>query len=342
MKQTVRSVNILLLLMGAILLPYALRAGNERPSVEKKKTYSKTYPLDNADRVELNGRFGFLKIMTWNRPEVKMEAEITVKAEMKSEGDSRKEEAMAQDLLDRISIADGKENGKVFFKTKINDQGGKSGNYYKNTNTSMSINLTVYLPADQRLSASNEFGPMTLPDYDGPLDIVSKFGGLTAGKLQKPNRIDVEFGYASIQALNGGSLTVKFSRAELRNLSGDVKAHFEFCSGVLLDLRNNLHSLDVSNSYTELLLNADRSFSGQYDIYTNFSKLENQTDFNIPEEEKSQDRGPSFNHQYRGKSGSAAVPVKVHSEFGNVVLGHQLSIDVHEKGKEDKGKIKVI
>ena len=94
---------------------------------------------------------------------------------------------VAQKIMDKISIEDGKSGNGVYFKTnmkKMNNNSGtnKKGEYKEQ---SMKIDYLVYMPSTNTLEANNQFGPMSLPDYKGEVDLESKFGSLTTGQADE-------------------------------------------------------------------------------------------------------------------------------------------------------------
>src|ERR1700730_13337693 len=71
---------------------------------EKKKTISKSYPVSSTDKISISKHFGEVKIVTWDKAEVK--AEITVTTHASSD-------EKAQSILDGITIEDGKNSNGV-------------------------------------------------------------------------------------------------------------------------------------------------------------------------------------------------------------------------------------
>src|SRR5262249_50063990 len=114
---------------------------------------------------------------------------------------------------------------------------------------------------------------------------------------------------------------------------GAVHAVFEFCDVVKLKVDNDVKELAVKNSYSKLYLDVSTNLSANFDIRTSFSELHNKTNFSIKEEGRDDDRyGPTFNHKYSGKSGNGGVQVQIKSDYGDVILGHNLAVDM---SKED-------
>ncbi|HET9057814.1 MAG TPA: hypothetical protein VFN30_13295 [Chitinophagaceae bacterium] len=296
--------------------------------VEKKKNYSKSYPLSGNTLVKLDNSFGEMKIITWDKSEAKVEVNITVKANS---------EQGAQKLLDEIKFEDGKEGNTVYFKTSVgfknknwkkNDDDDDDDNEdneknYKNSNntTSMEINMTVYMPAGNPINAVNSFGSMVVPDLTGEAEIASRFGSLTCGKLNNNKEVSVEFGKGEIERINGGEVNIKFSRAGIGKISGDIKANFEFSKATTINLDNTLKGLRVYNSYSTVELVLSKDLSAEFEVKTNFGSFKNNSNAKITEEkEEDDDHGPKFDHTYSGKIGSGAIKIKIKSSFGTVKI----------------------
>ena len=87
-------------------------------------------------------------------------------------------DAVAQKMIDRISVSNTQSGKDISFKTimkEINNSNGEK--------SSMSINYNISMPASNPLQVKNEFGGTVLPDYKGEVDLTSKFGKLTTGNL---------------------------------------------------------------------------------------------------------------------------------------------------------------
>jgi len=309
--------NTAFLITGLLSITNAI-AQDEKDKKEtfkfnKSKSYSKSYTISSSDKINLDNQFGEMKLVRWEKNEIKVDASVTAKAD---------DEAEAQEILERITIQDRKESGAVYFKTIISNQKpsweGKKGNHHQG----MEINYTVYLPSGNPLKAANQFGKMIIPDYRGEAEISIKFGTLTAGKLSNAKDISVEFSEATIVAVSGGQLSIKYSNGTVNELSGDVKATLDF-SKVKLNLDNNTKNLTINNSYAEVYLDLDKNFSATYDITSSHGQFTNKSGFTITKQgEDTNRKGPAFTKRYTGKSGSGTAKVKVNSSFSETITGH--------------------
>jgi hypothetical protein len=343
MKTLLRAYSVIFLISTFAFVSTA--RASEDPKVEKKKTYSKSYPVSSGEKISLTNQFGQMKLITWEKNEVKVDVDITAKAD---------DDKRAQEILDKITIEDGKGSGGIYFKTKFgkddwdnngykNKNKNKDEKNEKNHSQGMEINYTVYLPIGNPLNADNQFGAMTIPDYRGEATLISKFGSLTAGKISNGKSVSVEFGKADIGQLDGGKLSIKFSTGSVNKLTGDLDANFEFCDKIKLNIDNEVKDLDIKNSYSTLYLDLNKNFSANYDISTSFGEFKNKTAFAIKEEGKEDDGdkySPRFDHKYSGTSGNGNTKVKIRSSFGEIIMGHDLVVDMTETKK--KGKTRAI
>ncbi|MBL7732270.1 MAG: hypothetical protein JNM88_13920 [Chitinophagaceae bacterium] len=333
MKVKFTPITLLLIALFSISSLSAQEKEKHEPKYKKNKSYSKSYSLSSSDKIELSNQFGEMKLVTWDKNEIKVDATITAKSD---------DEQRAQEILDRIGINDSKSGGTVSFTTKFKDEKKTWNKKEKGYSEGMEINYLVYLPAGNTLNASNQFGKMIVPDYNGEATLTSKFGSLTAGKITNGKEVNVEFGEAEIQQLNGGRLTIKFSEGTVKKLGGTVRSNLEF-SQVKLEIDNDARSLEVDNSYSTVYLDLDKNMSATYNIHTSHGDFINKTSFNIKkEEEEGKHYGPDFTSQYNGTSGNGACKIKVKSSFGEIIAGHDMQVDLSEKKKHKGTKAKTI
>ncbi len=298
-----------LFITGLLLTIHVCCWATTDPVVEKRKSYSKSYAVNNNDRIKLENSFGEMKFNTWDKNEIKVDVTIIAKSATAEK---------AQEILDNIRIEDGKNGDGVYFKTKadnINTTNKKGKQDYKEEG--MEINYAVYLPANNPLDASNSFGAMVIGDYKGEVSLQSKFGSLTAGKLSNAKQVHVEFGKANIEWVNNGKVTIKFSKATLGKFSGDVSSVFEFCEAVNIKLDNSISQLNVKSSYSTVEINLGKDISADFDIKTNFGDVDNGTSYAIKEEDNGK-KGIRFDKHYSGTAGKGASKINIKSEFGKI------------------------
>ncbi len=342
MKRSVKICSLILLLAGSA----SAATPSDDYASEKSKSYTKTYAVGSNDKILLDNTFGEMKITTWNRNEIKVDVNITVKANT----DQR-----VQKIMDMITIEDGKSGSEIFFKTHMegehnnrsdndddhkarnhnnnnNNNSNNNRNYNNDDNSSTKINYTVYLPANATLNATNQFGPLTIGDYDGSVTLDCRFGKLTTGKLSQSKKVTVQFGTATIESMNNGKLSVQFSKAQVNNLSGDIDADFNQSGGVKLNVSNNIKSLDIHNDFSTVYLDADKNLSANFNIKTSFGKFSNETAFPVSKD-RDDNRWVNTSSSYSGKAGSGNMPINIKNSFGTIKLVHDMQFDVNDKAR---------
>ena len=286
----------------------------------KKKSVNRSYNVSASDKLNIQNSFGSVDVRTWDRNEIKVDVDVEVSANT---------EALAQKMLDRISVTDSKSGKDISFKTDMKDVNNSKGE-----KSTMQINYTISMPAGNPLNIKNDFGSTTVPDFRGEVDLTSKFGSLTTGTLSNIKSINVEFGKANLANITSAPVTIKFSKAVISKLSGSVKLNLEFCSSVRLSLDNNLSSLDLKTSYSTVNLKPIGDLPASYSISTSFGSFKNTSGVKFSsDEDGDKERGPKFDYEYSGKSGSGSIPVKVKSSFGKIIVGEASEEDMKDKGK---------
>ena len=299
---------------------------NEKKKYEfvKKKTVNKSYNVSSSDKLSIKNSFGSVKVNTWSRNEIKVDVDIEVSANT---------EALAQKILDRISVNEEKSGKEINFETDFNDKNENHSKGDRNEKSSMEINYTISMPEGNPLKVQNDFGSTTIPDFRGEVDLTSKFGSLTTGNLSNIKSINVEFGKANLANISSAPVSIKFSKANIQKMTGAVKLNLEFCNPVKLNLDNSLSSLDLKTSYSTVNLKPVGDIQASYTISTSFGSFKNTSNVKFSSDEDGDDRhGPKFDNEYNGKSGSGSIPVKVKSSFGKVIVGEASEEDM--KGKE--------
>lgn len=294
----------------------------------KKKSVNKSYNVSSSDKLNIQNSFGSVEVHTWDKNEIKVDVNVEVSANT---------DALAEKILDRISIKDEQSGKEISFKTSLKDI-HNSGN----DKSTMHINYSISMPAANPLQVKNEFGGITIPDYNGEVDLTSKFGKLETGNLTHVKNINVEFGKAKFGNMPGGSMTIKYSSATFSKLTGDIKLNFEFCGKVVLNLDNNLTNLDLKASYSTVNLKPTGDLPASYNISTSFGSFKNKTSVKFNSDEEDDDHGPKFNYEYSGRSGSGNVPVKVKSNFSTIILGDATDEDFKKEKNKSKNKSKSV
>jgi hypothetical protein len=321
-----KKINQLFSLLFLLLLQASLFAQNQNTNDNNKKyefvknkSINKSYTVSSSEKLTIQNSFGAVEIHSWNKSEIKVEVSI--------ETSSNKEE-LAQKIIDGIEVTEQQKGGEVSYKTNI-----KGSNNNKGSKSTMSVNYSVYMPASNPLTISNEFGATIVPDFTGEVELTSKFGSLNTGDLKSVKKIAVEFGKANFESIANGQVSIKYSNAEFGKLVGKVKLNFEFCGATKVNIDGSLTALEVKADYSTVNIRPAANLSAAYHLFTSFGSFKNNTGIKFEEDKKDEDSGPKFDNTYDGKSGNGAVPVKVSTSFGKIILGEATAEDLKEKGK---------
>lgn len=322
---------------GIVLLFLTLQATaqqneqkHERKRYEhvKERTVSKTYSSSGAT-LNIENSFGDVTVTTWNKNEIKVDIHIEASSTNKE---------IVEKMFENLDVTETKDGNDIKFKTIINN---KKNNYSgcKNCNTSMNITYTIQLPASVPLKIENSFGAITVPDYNGPVSLVSKFGRLTAGNLASIQKLEVEFGTGDLKNINDANVSFKFSTVLIENMKGNNKINLSFCSSSRIVIDNDVTSLQLNESYSTVNLKPSSNFSGTYNIKTSFGSVVDRSNANIKRTDTPDKYGPDSNRNYEGRSGSGSAKIEVKSSFGKIIIGQATEEDMKEKKKEKKKEV---
>ncbi len=319
------------LIFALILIPAVSFAGND-DDVEKKKTISRSYTVTDKDKLSIDNSFGNVVINTWDKKEIKVDIEIVARAN----SDDR-----AQEMLDEMEVHENKSDNLISFKTDIGDINDNRHNKHKNADYGEDrrfyVDYKVSMPATNPLDIENQFGKITLPDYNGEVNLTSKFGGLTTGKLGNVDEIDVEFGTAELGPVHNGDITFKFNgKSHIASVSGNVKIKSEFSGDVQFDIDNSIEELALYESYSTVKMAVNKALSANFDVHTSFGSFHNGTGFTINEDKEDDDNsGPRFDKDYSGKAGDGRAKIKIKSSFGKVRLSDGSDKTSNHDGDDD-------
>jgi hypothetical protein len=301
----------------------------EKYEFVKEKTISKTYP-SSGNKLSIENSFGTVKFVASSKNEIKVDIRVET---------SSNNEGLASQLLNAISVSDKHEGNDIVFKTSIKTD----KNDCKNCKSSMRIDYEVSLPVTVALKVANSFGDTQIPDYTGQLAVTSKFGSVTAGKLEKLKSLSIEFGSADINSISDLDAVFKFSKLNIANLSGKNKIKLEFCDEVQIRLDTDISSLDLNESYSTVNIKPPSGISVNYSVNTSFGHFINRTSTDVKRTDEPKKYGSDSEKKYEGQSGTGVIKIELKSSFGRIVLGDPAPGDMKkEKGaksnKGDKGE----
>lgn len=327
MKRVYKNIFPIVLLLGTA----QLCAQDDKEEKKEKQRYeffrerniSKTYAA-SGNTLNVENKFGTVKVITWDKNEIKVDIHIETSSTHKE---------LADKTFERIDVTDKQEGKNIYFETIHNKSKEGDKVSCNNCSNTMSVDYTIQIPAGNALNIENSFGSIEIPDYTGPVSLINKYGSLKAGKLSKPEKVVVEFGKADLKSIGNIDLTFKYSTVNIGSLTGSCKLNLQFCSYSLINLDNGLTSLTVNDSYSSVHLDPAPNLSATYAISTSYGSLIDKTNIGIKRTDTPGKYGPDLNKRYEGKSGSGATKIDIKSSFGNIMIGKGTKADMKEKKK---------
>ncbi|HWB94694.1 MAG TPA: hypothetical protein VG605_22720, partial [Puia sp.] len=331
MKKHIRLLSSIaaVLVLSAPVIAHA--TGNQ--DVRRQKLINKSYDVTADDRLSIDNQFGNVIVSTWDKQQITVDIEISARAST----DQR-----AQDIMNRIDVKDSRDGHDITFKTSVDEIHNGNDKHRSNDNDrSFYIDYVIHMPTSNRLSIENSFGKTEVPAFKGPITLTSKFGSLSAGKLDNVDQIDVEFGKANITAVNNGKIVFKFNKeSRIGKVEGNVRISSEFSQNVQLSVADDIQELSVFESYSGVRMVVDKDLSAEFEVHTSFGHFNNESDFDINERKEDQpDYGPHFDKDYSGKAGDGKAHIRIKSSFGTVRLTHNGN-NRHDDEDDDSDKDK--
>lgn len=326
MKRTFKNIFSIVLLLTTVQL--FAQEGDKKKEKQRyeffrERNISKTYPA-SGNTLNIDNRFGAVKVVTWDKNEIKVDIHIETSSTHKE---------LADKTFERIDVEDKQDGKNIYFKTIHKKSDEKEKVTCNNCSNTMSIDYTVQIPAGNALNIENTFGSVELPDYAGPVTLINKYGSLTTGKLSKPEKLTVEFGSANIKSIGNVDLTFKYSSITIGNLSGNCKLNLSFCGYSKIGLDNSLTGLMVNDSYSSLHLDPAANLPATYTISTSYGSFVDKTNIGIKRTDEPDKYGPDLSRRFEGKSGAGTVKIDIKSSFGNIMIGQGTKADMKEKKK---------
>lgn len=312
---------IAFLLTGLQLIAQVDEKERKRYEHFKERSISKTYPA-SGNTLNIENQFGRVRINVWDKNEIKVDVHIEASSTHKE---------MMEATYEKIDVKERQQGSTIYFETVFSKEKEKNYNCNNCSNT-MSIDYEVYMPATNKLVIQNSFGSTTIPDYKGSVSVSNKYGTLTAGKMDKLEKLEVEFGKAKLKYLENADVTFKYSTINIDNLSGANTINMEFCSYSQINLTNELTSLKLNDSYSSVHLKPSSGFSASYTVTTSYGNFVDKTG-QIKRTDTPDEYGPDLNKRFEGKTGSGAAKINISSNFGKVMIGEGTKEDMKEKKK---------
>lgn len=201
---------------------------------QRTKSFSKSYGIGRGEKVNVSNIYGSLIIKTWDKNEVKVDADIRAFANSEDE---------AQKLIDNVSITSSKSGDEAVFKTQMEDRNGSWGNGSRNGKRwrrEVKIFMTVYLPSNVALSASQQYGNLEMPDFSGPTALKVQYGKLITGDLSNVNNfISAQYTSVDLKDVNKATIKQQYGSGLTIASIGDINLNAQYATVRIGDIKRN-------------------------------------------------------------------------------------------------------
>ncbi len=233
-----------LLWMALVLVSVHFSTAQDRVS----KTLERSFTLNSTGELQVENKYGDLRITGWDKDEVSVKIQIRVNHRKKDN---------AKDLLGRINPKIKASNNLVSIVSEISNKNtGWFADFFNRTNpidvdrSRVQIDYEVFLPRKARLKVVNRFGDVLIEDWSGELDALIEHGDLWLSDHLNRAKVLLKFGKLKAQDLNYARLNLKNGELDMGN-SKDLRLT---SSGTEIGM-GTVNSLEIYSNKDDILLN---------------------------------------------------------------------------------------
>ena len=223
-------------------------------SIEKSKKYHESWGFNDVQTLDINNRYGEVKVISKGGNRITIDVVITVEAT---------NEKRADDLLERIEVHFSKTGKTVFAKTEIKPN-FKSGQRF-------SINYEINVPPDKNLNITNKYGNTFINELNasGKFDI--QYGNFLANTLNTISgasvTLDIAYGRSNVEVAKNLQINSRYSTVSVTQMN-DLDMTSKYSTINIVDANalsieskydkfsvEKINSAVVNNKYTHLRIN---------------------------------------------------------------------------------------
>jgi hypothetical protein len=236
-----------------MLVQIVCASARERDLVTKQKKVHNQYTVQDMDKLEIDNMYGKVHINTWDKNEITIDIDVTVKANTESE---------AQEMLDRISFnTASNENGNhsIYCRTMLEPM------RHNIRNSEMNIDYTINMPKKNPIDITDKYGNVYVADFSGKMHMNVSYGNLDMQNISGPDkRIKVAFGNARISSLEMGVLDISYS-----NLTIDKAQNIDVTNKFGKSDISSVQNLSIDQKYGNVEIGTVNKVGGNVE-YANF------------------------------------------------------------------------
>jgi hypothetical protein len=220
----------ILLFISLFLISLALSAQ------EVTKEYHKEYKAGANTTLDISNRYGDVVIQNWDKDQVVIDVKVTVELPNKEK---------AEKLLGYIDVQFSEGENLISAKTIIDDNFNFSG--WGGDSKRFSIDYNIKMPAATNLTLSNKYGNTDIDELHGLVNMVIKYGSLSARKLTRGN----------VKPLN--SLNLAYGKGEIDE-AGWLDLNIRYCGNMTI---TKSQAILLDSKYSKMSIGETSSIVGQ-------------------------------------------------------------------------------
>lgn len=211
MNTKIRISCINLLVAGLLLLTGL----NVSAQFTETREFVRRFSIKPETRIDITNKYGRIELNTWEKDSVviKFRMEINEKKPVKLEK-----------TLDNLDFDISNSQYYLVVKTQIDKNRSQIESELQKfketilqTNGSIRIDLTVWLPDNHELRLENKFGDIIMGDYKGETQVILSNGKLKMGDLPKRSILNLSFADAEINNMPTGRIVSNYSDIVVKN-----------------------------------------------------------------------------------------------------------------------------
>lgn len=212
---------------------FLLTGLNVSAQFTETREFVRRFSIKPETRIDITNKYGRIELNTWEKDSVviKFRMEINEKKPVKLEK-----------TLDNLDFDISNSQYYLVVKTQIDKNRSQIESELQKfketilqTNGSIRIDLTVWLPDNHELRLENKFGDIIMGDYKGETQVILSNGKLKTGDLPKRSTMNLSFADAEINNMPNGRIMSNYSDILVKN------------SGVLR-LESKSSTIEIMNS----------------------------------------------------------------------------------------------
>lgn len=179
------------------------------------REFTRRFKIQPETRIDITNKYGRIELNTWKKDSVVIQFRMEI---------NEKKPDKLKKTLDNLDFDISNSQHYLIVKTQVDKYRSqvesellKFKETILQTNGSIRIDLTVWLPDNRELRLENKFGDIIMGDYLGETQIVLSNGKLKSGDLSKRSTMNLNFADATITNLSNSRIVCNYSDINLKS-----------------------------------------------------------------------------------------------------------------------------